>query len=190
MIKTRYLPLLLIFAVAACGFEAPPPKRTPPPQAPQAPVSTLAATLTISVPQLIAMLNDKTHTELANIKDEPVDCKIAKCNLDLVATRTGPITGNAGGGRLSLNVPMAATAQLELKAGFFKTKANSQATGAVHADTAIVLGKDWHVQTDTRGTVDLSQAELKLGPIKMSFADLWNRNQLHLTGPLFKALDE
>jgi hypothetical protein len=186
----RSLALTLAFAAAACGFEAPPPQRTPPPATPPLPVSEIAATLVVPANAIVDVLNAKTQAQLANIKDEPVDCTIAKCNLDLVATRTGPITGNAGGGRLSLNVPMSATAQLEMKAGFFKTRANSQATGAVHTDTAIVLANDWRVQTDTRGTVDLSQAQLKLGPIKMSFADLWNRNQLHLTGPLFKALDQ
>ena len=183
------LALTLAFAAAACGFEAPPPQRTPPPATPALPVSEIAATLVVPAAAIVDVLNAKTKGQLATIKDEPVNCTIAKCNLDLVATRTGPITGNAGGGRLSLNVPMAATAQLEMKAGFFKTKADSQATGAVHTDTAIVLANDWHVQTDTRGTVDLSQAELRVGPLKMSFADLWNRNQEQLSGQLFKALD-
>jgi len=181
--------LSLVFAVAACGFEAPPPKRTPPPAPPPLPVSELTATLVVPVETILGALNEKTKTQLATIKDEPVNCTIAKCNLDLVATRTGPITGNAGGGRLMLNVPMTATAQLKLNAGIFKTKANSQATGAVHADTAIVLAPDWHVQTDTRGRVYLSQAEMKLGPIKMSFADLWNRNQESLSASIFRALD-
>ncbi len=186
----RCLPLLLLFAVAACGFEAPPPKRTPPPMAPVPPVSTLAATLSVPVPAVIEALNDKTHTEIANIKGEAVDCKIAKCNLDLVATRTGPITGYGADGRLTLTVPVAATAQMELKAGFFKTKANSLATGTIQANTGLALEPDWHLQTDTRGRVDLSEAELKLGPIKMSFADLWNRNEERLSEPLFKAIDK
>lgn len=186
----RCLPLLPLLAVAACGFEAPPPKRTPPPAAPVPPISTLAATLSVPVPALIEALNDKTHTEIANIKDQPVDCKIAKCNLDLVATRTGPITGYASDGRLTLNVPVAATAQMELNAGFFKTKANSLATGTIQANTGLALEPDWHLQTDTRGRVDLSEGQLKLGPVKMSFADLWNRNQDRLSQPLFKAIDK
>jgi hypothetical protein len=185
----RYLLLSLVFAVGACGFDAPPPKRTPPPVAPPLPLSTLAATLTLPVSTLIATLNDKTQTEIANIRDEPVDCAIAKCSLDLVATRTGPITGHAADGRLSLDVPVSATAQMELKTPLFKTKAHSLATGAIHANTALQLEPDWHLQTDTKGSVDLSQAELKMGPIKMSFAELWNRNQERLSQPLFKAID-
>ena len=181
--------LSLVLAVTAGGFDAPPPKRTPPPAPPPLPVSELTATLVVPVSAILGALNEKTKTELATIRDEPVNCTIARCNLDLVATRTGPITGNAGGGRLSLNVPMTATAQLKLNAGIFRTKANSQATGAVHADTAFILAQDWHVETDTHGTVDLSQAEMKIGPIKMSFADLWNRNQQSLSAPIFKALD-
>ena len=60
----------------------------------------------------------------------------------------------------------------------------------MHADTGIALANDWHLKTDTHGTVDLSQAMLKLGPIRMSFADLWNRNQQSLSAPIFKALDQ
>jgi Domain of unknown function (DUF4403) len=181
--------LSLALAVAACGFEAPPPKRTPPPVAPPLPVSEMTATLVVPIQTIVGVLNDTTKAQIANIKDEPVNCTIAKCSLDLVATRTGPITGNAFANRLTLNVPMAATAQLELKTSFFKTHAHSVATGAVRADTGVALGPDWQLQTDTHGTVDLSQAELKLGPIKMSFADLWNSNQQNLSAPIFKALD-
>ncbi|HWU24820.1 MAG TPA: DUF4403 family protein, partial [Rhizomicrobium sp.] len=152
-------------------------------------MSTLAATLSVPAPALIDALNEKTQTELANIRNEPVDCSVAKCNLDLVATRTGPITGYAANGRLALSVPVAATAKLELKTPLFKTRANSLASGTIHADTGLMLKSDWHLQTDTHGRIDLSQAELKLGPIKMSFADIWNRNQDRLSQPLFMAID-
>jgi hypothetical protein len=186
----RPLILSLVFAVGVCGFEAPPPKRTPPPAPPPLPVSELSATLVVPIQTIVRALNDTTKAQIANIKDAPVNCTVAQCTLDLVATRTGPITGNAFANRITLNVPMAATAQLQLKTSFFKTQAHSQAAGAVHADTGVALGQDWRLATDTRGTVDLAQAELKLGPIKMSFADLWNRNQQSLSGPIFKAIDQ
>ncbi len=179
----------LLLSLAACGFEAPPPKRTPPPPVPKAPLSTLAATLVVPATAIVDALNDKTRTEIANIKDEPVDCAIAKCRLDLVATRTGPITGHAAEGRLSFVVPLAATAQLELKTPLFKTKADSSATGQVQSDVSISLGPDWRVRTDTRGLVELSQAQFKMGPVTTSFADIWNRNQATLSPPLFKMLD-
>jgi Domain of unknown function (DUF4403) len=185
----RSLYVTLAFSVAACGFEAPPPARTPPLATPLPPLSTVAATLTLPASAIVSALNEKTQTEIVDIKDQPVDCAIAKCSLDLVATRTGAITGHAADGRLSLDVPLAATAQLELKTGFFKTKAHSLATGDVKADTAIALDQNWRLQTDTHGTVELSEAQIKLGPIKMSFADLWNRNQERLSVPLFKTLD-
>jgi hypothetical protein len=181
--------LSLVLAVFACGFEAPPPKRTPPPVPPPLPLSELTATLVVPIQMIVGALNDTTKAQIANIKDEPVNCTVAQCTLDLVATRTGPITGNIFANRITLNVPMSAVAQLQLKTSFFKTQAHSQATGAVHADTGIALGQDWRLTTDTRGTVDLDQAELKLGPIKMSFADLWNRNQQSLSSPIFKAID-
>ena len=188
--SSRPLLLSLVVAVGAWGFDAPPPKRTPPPVPPPLPVSEITATLVVPMQTLVGALNDSTKTQLADIKDQQVNCTIAQCSLDLIATRTGPITGNAAGNRIVLNVPMTANAQLDLKSSFFKTQAHSTATGAVHANTGIRLGQDWRLATDTRGTVDLSQAELKLGPIKMSFADLWNRNQQSLSSPIFRAIDQ
>src|SRR5271155_4866938 len=145
----RSLILSLVFAVGACGFAAPPPKRTPPPAPPPLPVSELTATLVVPIQTIVGALNDTTKAQIANIQNEPVSCTVAQCNLDLVATRTGPITGNAFANRITLNIPMAATAQLELKTSFFKTQAHSQATGAIRADTGIALANDWQLKTDT-----------------------------------------
>ncbi len=182
--------LVLVLALAACGFNAPEPKRTPPPQAPAAPTSTLAATFVIPAGTIVQDLNDKTKDEIARIDDQEVDCAIAKCRLNLVATKTGPITGTADGGRLSLVLPLAVTADVALKALFVKTKAHGVAAGTVHTATAFRLGPDWRLETNTTGRVDLSQADLKLGPLKMSVADLWNHNEQRVTQPLFKMVDK
>ncbi len=94
--------LVVTLALAACSkFDAPEPARTPPPPTPQIPVSTLTASLTIPMVGLLRTINAKTQTELANLKDQPANCGIGKCRLDLVATRTGAITGSAEGGRRS-----------------------------------------------------------------------------------------
>jgi hypothetical protein len=179
----------LALALSACGFHAPAPRRTPAPPAPPLPLSSLAATLTIPASTIVRELDEKTETGIANIRDQPVDCRIAKCRLDLVATRSGPISGHAANGMLSLDVPLAATAQLSLNAGFFKTKAQAQGTGHVDAQTAIALDSDWHLQTQTHGTVKLSDARLRLGPLKLSLAEIWNRNAERLSEPLFRTLD-
>ncbi len=181
--------IFLALALAACGFEAPAPKRTPPPPAPPPPVSTLAASLTVPVDALIQELNEKTKGEIARIADQPVDCAIAKCHLDLVATRTGPIVGAAVGNKLALSLPLSATADVKLKS-FFKATAHGDATGEIKTETSFALGPDWRLDTKTQGTVELSQAQLKLGPMKMSLADLWNHNEQHITQPLFKTLDK
>ena len=152
------------------------------------PSRAVGATLTVPASVILEALNETTRTEIANIRDEPVDCAIAKCLLDLTATRTGTITGHAADGRLSLDVPLAATAQLELKTALFKTHANSLTTGAVHADTAISLGPDWHLRTDTQGKMNSprpSSSSAHQDELRRS----WNRNQASLSAPLFKTLD-
>ena len=51
--SSRPLILSLLFAVGACGFDAPPPKRTPPPAPPPLPVSELAATLVVPIQAIL-----------------------------------------------------------------------------------------------------------------------------------------
>ncbi|MGD0142863.1 MAG: DUF4403 family protein, partial [Rhizomicrobium sp.] len=125
----RSATFVLVLALAACGFDAPAPNRTPPPPAPPTPTSTLAATLVIPAATIVQELNDKTKDEIARITDQEVDCAIAKCRLNLVATKIGPITGSADGGKLSLSLPLTATADVALKALFVRTKAHGVATG-------------------------------------------------------------
>jgi hypothetical protein len=178
------------FALSACGrFTAPEPARTPPPSAPAIPVSTLSASLTIPMDGLLRAINAKTANEIARVKDSPANCEIAKCNIDLVATRTGPITGEAQGGHISLSVPFHIDAELKLKS-LFKAKAQTTADGEARATTALGVSRDWRVSSHTQGSVELSDAEVKLGPLKMNLTDMLNHNEQHLTDPLFKMVDK
>jgi len=180
---------LLCAALAACGFEAPQPARTPAPPAPPAPLSTLAATLVIPTDEIAQQLNEKTESHIAEIRNQPVDCAIAKCLLNLEAVRTGPITVAAADNTLTLTVPLSVTAVMPVKASFFKTTANGSAAGVATATTSLSLGPDWRIRSTTTGVVTLSEGELKVGPLKMSIADLWNRNAQRLSAPLFRSLD-
>lgn len=191
--RVRACPLtgafLLCAALAACGFEAPEPKRTAPPPAPPPPLSTLSETLTISADDIARALNEKTASHVAQIRNQPVDCAIAKCLLNLDAVRTGDISVTAANGKLALLLPLAVTAEMPVKGGFFKTTANGTATGTARAETTLVLDLDWHLHSETTGIITLAQGELKVGPLKMSIADLWNRNAEPLSAPLFHQLD-
>jgi hypothetical protein len=189
-VKFGALSLVAILMLPACSkFNAPAPARTPPPAAPAIPVSTVTATLTIPMASLLATINQKTATEIARLKDQPADCGIGKCKLDLVATRTGPITGSAQGGRIALAVPFRVDAQVKLKS-LFKAKADTTAQGTANATTALSIGRDWQLVSHTQGTVDLSNAEVKLGPLKVMLTDLWNHNEQHLSDPLFRTFDK
>lgn len=186
----RTAPLVLILTLGACGFQAPAPVRTPPPAPPPAPTSTLSAAFVVPAAAILQELNDKTKDEIARVSDQDVACAIAKCRLNLVATKTGPITGSADAGKLSLALPLTATADVALKTLFVRTKAHAVAAGTVQTATVFRLGPDWRLDTTTTGRVDLAQADLKLGPLKMSVADVWNHNEQHITQPLFKMLDK
>ncbi|MGD0191076.1 MAG: DUF4403 family protein [Rhizomicrobium sp.] len=180
----------LCAALTACGFQAPPPVRTPVAPTPPPPLSTLAATLVIPASELARELNDKTETHIADIHNQPVDCAIAKCLLNLEAVRTGPIAVVAQDDKLTLTVPLAVNAQMPVKASFFKTTANGTAAGTATVTTMLSLGSDWRVHSNTTGAITLSQGQLKVGPLKMSIAELWNRNAQRLSQPLFKSLDK
>jgi len=194
-IRYQFRPIAVLFCtvlvgLAACGFEAPQPKRTPAPPAPTAPVSTLAATLIIPASEIAQELNQETENHIADIRNQSIDCAIARCLLNLEAVRTGPITVVAGNNTLTLTVPLTVNAQMPMKGAFFKTTANGTATGVATATTTLSLSPDWRVESKTSGTITLSDGQLKLGPLKLSIADLWNRNAQKLSAPLFKSLDK
>lgn len=188
-ILARCVALAGILPLVACGFSAPAPRLTPPPEAPKSPVSLLTATFEIPADEIARAVNEKTNSDLAELHDQPVDCVLAKCRLDLQAARTGPVIATATDNAIALSVPLSVTAQMSVKGPFFKTKADGAATGTSTTRTSLSLGSDWRLASSTHGEVTLSNAQLKVGPLKMSIADLWNRNAQHLSAPLFKALD-
>jgi hypothetical protein len=178
-----------LLPLAACGFSAPAPSRTPAPLAPAPPVSLLTATVAIPAAEIAHALNKKTNSDLATLHDQPVDCMLAKCRLDLQAARTGAIVATAADNAIALSVPLSVTAQMAVKGPFFKTNAEGAAAGTSETRTALALTGDWRVASSTQGKITLSDAQLKVGPLRMRIADLWNRNAQHLSAPLFKALD-
>lgn len=177
------------FLLAGCGFSAPPPKRTPPPKPPVPPVSIISATFTVTMDEILALLDDKTKTEIAHAKNQKAECGIGKCKIDLVATRDGKITGHLANGKIYLALPFAVKSHLNLKGPMFKTGGDATATGLAQTETAIALGPDWKLQSETQGTIRLSNGDLKIGPLKMHVASLFNHNEDKITKPLFKEVD-
>ena len=186
----RPLIFLAALMLCGCGFSAPPPKRTPPPKAPAPPVSTVSATFSVPMSDILSLLNEKTKPEIAHVKNQKIDCAIAKCHLDLIATRTGDFSGSVSGGKIFLALPFAVQAHLEFKSKILKTGGDASATGLAKSETTLALGPDWKLAPQTQGTITLSNGDLKIGPVKMKVAQLWNQNEDKLTGPLFKELDK
>jgi hypothetical protein len=188
--SVRPLSIAFLILLAGCGFEAPAPKRTPPLPAPEPPVSTISVSLSVPMDQLAAMLNAKTERQIAEMRGHKMGCFIGKCKMDLVATRTGPITAQARDGGIAIDLPFAVMAHVNLKGGFFKSGGDANAIGEARAFSTLSLLPDWRVQTHTRGDVQLSDSHLRLGPINMSVTELWNNNDQHLSEAIFKQLDK
>jgi hypothetical protein len=190
MLRLRAPTLVALLALGACGFEAPQPARTPPPAPPQPPLSTLSATLTVPASEILILLNDRTKSQLAKVQDQAVGCLITKCNLNLVAVRTGQITGEATGSGMHLRLPFDLKAKLDLKTKLLKTGGGARAQGLADTTTQLALKPDWRVESHTDGQVHLSDAQLDLGPVRMRVTQLWNRNEDHLSKPIFQAIDK
>jgi len=176
-------------ALGACGFEAPPPDRTPPPPLPPIPLSTVSATLTVPAAELLALINEKTKSQLARADDIEVNCLIMKCRLDLVARRTGEITGRAIDSGMELNLPFDVRAELDINSKHGKT-GEARALGEAHTITRLSLKPDWHLASQTQGEMHLSDAKIEIGPLRMSIAKLFNQNEEHLSQPIFRAVDK
>ncbi len=56
--------------------------------------------------------------------------------------------------------------------------------------SALTLGPDWKLHSQTTGTVDMDETEVNIGPLKMRVTQLWDRYQDELSRPLFKAFDK
>lgn len=184
------LAALLLVSLSACGFEAPQPKRTPAPPTPAPPVSTISVSLNIPMRDLVGMLNAKTERQIAQINGKKTSCFVGKCKMDLLATRTGPVTASAESGGIAIDLPFAVQAHVNVKGGFFKTGGDANAIGEARAFSTLSLMPDWQVRTHTTGDVQLSDSHLRLGPISMSVTDLWNHNDEHLSDAIFKQLDK
>ena len=188
--KFRLAIVLAALMLSACGgsFTAPVPKRTAPPPAPPIPTSTLSASLTVPMDSILKAVNQKTQTQLAREDGKKMGCMIGKCEINLVATRTGPITGSIENGKFAIDVPFAVHADIKMK-GLFKAGGSADSRGTVHAVSALMLGPDWKLHSQTTGTVDMDETEVNIGPLKMRVTQLWDRYQDELSKPLFKAFD-
>ncbi len=175
--------------LAGCGFSAPPPKRTPPPKAPAPPVSTVSATFTLTMDEILALLDDKTRTEIAHSKDQKAQCGFAKCRVDFVATRNGRFSGHLANGKIHLTLPFTVKSHLKLKGPMFKSGGDASAQGVAQTETALALGPDWKLDAHTQGTIKLSNGDLKIGQLRMHVASLFNHNQEKISAPLFKEMD-
>ena len=138
---------------------------------------------------ILRAINQKTQTQLAREDGKKMGCMIGKCEINLVATRTGPITGRIENGRFAIDVPFAVHADIKMK-GLFKAGGSADSRGTVHAVSALMLGPDWKLHSQTTGTVDMDETEVNIGPLKMRVTQLWDRYQDELSRPLFKAFDK
>lgn len=182
--------VVCLLSLAACGFQAPAPRRTPPPPAPEPPISIVSATLRIPGAELVQILNDRTRSQLARVNNVPVNCLLGQCQLDLIAVRTGEIKGEAVGSGMHLVLPFALRAHLDLNSKLFKTGGDASAQGLADVTTQVALSPDWRIAPHTEGHVQLSNAKLRIGPITMSVGELWNHNQQSLSAPIFKEIDK
>jgi hypothetical protein len=172
------------------GFKAPEPARTPPPATPRPPVSVVSATLKVPGNEIVRMLNERTRSQLARLDNQQVNCLIQKCQLDLVAVRTGDITGHATGAGMQLELPFALQAHLDVHSKLLGNGGDAAAQGLASATTQLSLTPEWHVASHTQGDVHLSNAKLRIGPLKMSVAQLWNGTEDKLSTPIFKMIDK
>ena len=181
--------LFCALVLAGCGFSAPAPKRTAPPKPPAPPISAVSATFTVTMDEILSLLDDKTKDDIAHGKNQKAECGVGKCHIDFDVSRNGQITGHFADGKIYLTLPFTLKSHLNLKGPMFKTGGDANATGLAQTETALTLGSDWKLGSETQGTIKLSDADLKLGPVKMHVTSLWNHNEEKITKPLFKEVD-
>jgi hypothetical protein len=180
----------ILLALAGCGFEAPAPKRTPPPPTPEPPLSSLFATLTVPADRLASLLNNTTEYRIAELHDQPVNCGVGRCRLNLTANRTGPGSVTADAGALNIKMPFSVKAELSTSGLFSFLHAQGDGQGTAFARSALAISPDLRLRTSTTGSVMLESGHLRLGPVVTNIAKLWNDNQASLANPLWHSIDK
>ncbi len=175
--------------LAGCNTDAPEPQRTPPPPMPAVPLSTLNVTLKVPAADIARLLNAKTANPIADIKDQKVKCGIGDCRWTLLATRKGPIAVTARNNALQVAVPFSMQSQISLPGMLSMVGARANLDGTVQTSTAIGVGSGWRLTPATAGRVQMQNSRVKLGPMEVDLADLWNLNADLLSRPLFRMMD-
>jgi hypothetical protein len=180
---------VLLLMLSGCGFSAPVAKRTPAPPMPEPPLSTVSATLTLPSDAIARELNRKTEEKIAEIHGQSIDCKITRCLVDLIATRTGSTVVTAGDGDVAVTMPFAIDAKIQAKALFMDLGASGQGSGIAHARAVLDVRPDWSVVAHTGGDIKLSDSRITVGSMRVDLTDMLNRNSAQLSRPMFRALD-
>jgi Domain of unknown function (DUF4403) len=180
------VPLML----SGCGFSAPLPKRTAAPPTPEPPLSTLAVTLTIPAAQLAKFINNVTEYRIADLKDQPVNCGIGRCRLNLTANRSGSVYVTADNGTLSIRLPFAVKANMATPGFFSFLHAQGEGQGLATARTDLTVSPDLQLHSTTSGVVTLADGHLRVGPVVTNIAQIWNDNQESLARPVWRSIDK
>jgi hypothetical protein len=191
LIRQLFFPLLAGASVllTGCGFEAPPPTRSPAPVTPPVPVSTLSATLTVPSAQLARLMGNMTEYQIADLKNQPIKCGPLQCRLDLRATRTGALAVTLDHDALGIRMPFAANAALSTS-GFLSLHGQAEGQGLADAHSGVTVSSGLQLQSKTDGTVTLDNGQLRIGPLVTNIAQVWNENQESLSRPLWRSLDK
>ena len=190
IMRVRFqLILLSLVTLAGCGHEAAPPSRTAPPAAPSIPVSSFAATLTVPAGQLTRLLNNMTEYQIADLRDQPVNCGFTQCRLNLQAMRSGPASVSADDSLLRITMPFTTHANLASKGLLSFLHGQAEGHGRVLAHAELNISPDMQLHARTGGSVDLDDGHLRLGPIVTNVTAIWNHNQAALSQPLWRSFD-
>ena len=156
---------------------------------PAPPLSTLSANLTIPAAELARLLDNATATRIADLHDKDIRCSIGRCRLNLTASRTGPATVSAENGELGIRMPFTMHAEMATSGFLSFLHAKGDADGLAVARTDIAVRPDWALGANTTGEVQLGNGHLRVGPVEMNVAQLWNDNEESLSRPLWHLLD-
>lgn len=184
--------LLLLFMtllLSGCGFEAPKPTLRPPRPLPELPVSALSATIAIPQSQIARLIDNETERQIADLKDQDVNCPFGRCRLDLTAVRTGSVVVSAANGQLAVQLPFQLHAALKASGFLSFAKAEGDAQGTAMAETALSLQPDWKLRSHLCGRISLTNAHLRVGPLVTDVAELWDGSEQSLAAPVWRALD-
>lgn len=167
--RTLGMALSCLVLLTSCNWEAKPPRAEPTLPIHAAPPSYLTLPVDVAMVDLAAFANAQVPQELVRQSGVDMNCPAVQCTSQIIVTR-GLISFGTDGGRLRAVIPLVVDGRVDFRGplGVGRIKKEERATARVFPTVSFGITEDWAIRTTTSIDFTVDQAEIHVGPARIS----------------------